>query len=207
MSKKREENNRLFPLVRDGDRQARDQMIELNRPLVTFKVTKYLEQFPQCTHLRDDLLSSGTLALVEAVCKIAAGEHDGENVTAYINKWIHFGVGNVVDIEGGVRIPGRTQRKKKKEGTPLQTFSKVSDLEHNFLDTDGLQDPMAVPDLMDEINGLATTPRDKEYVRLKLLGYRDSEVAKKLGVSKGTVFNIKQRLYEQFLERNPEYQQ
>ena len=70
----REANDRLYARVAKGDKAARTKMIVANMPLVTFKVSSYLQVFQNLEYLREDIIGEANLALVEAVDKMSAGD-------------------------------------------------------------------------------------------------------------------------------------
>lgn len=199
------DNDRLYPKVVKGDKAAIEEMILGNMALVTNKVTSYLEQFPQCNHFKDDLISAGHLGLTEAVNKMVASDVTEPNPTGFISVYIQSAIGELMDREAGLRVPGRTYRRKKKKGTAMEVPVKEAsiDADHVF-QQEALQDPRAVVDLLDEIMGCCETPQEREIVRLRIEGRKDDEVADILGLPKTTAYMLRRGIFARFLERNPE---
>jgi hypothetical protein len=205
----RESNDALLPRVVAGDAAAIEEMILANMAMVTKKVTTYLEQFPQCNHLKDDLLSQGYLGLVAGV-KSMVGQKITDpnkevNPTGKMSQYIHYYLGEVLDVESAVRVPMRTWQRKRDNGHTIDVPTKESSItvEHVF-QKEAAQDPRAVVDLLDEIYGCCENDTEKEIVRLRTEGRKDDEIATILELPKTTTYMMRRGIYQRFLERNPE---
>jgi hypothetical protein len=126
-------NNQLLPLVAAGNQDARDEMIEANLGLVVDVVNKFLKDFDgDLEYYRDDFISAGTVALVEAVNQLPPID---ESVTAYLNNRIK----NVLKNELGrlqiIRVPATSKARAEKSGKHLSA-PKV----HRFSTADKIAD-------------------------------------------------------------------
>ena len=207
-------NEALYPRVVAGDALARTQMIEANMSLVTNKVQAYLSQHPEWNHLRDDLISEGFVGLTQGVNKMAgiAGEDDlnipvdVNNPTGLISTYIYHRLGDLIDKELGIRVPGRTFRRKRKAGEMVGVPVKESSLTvEDTLQEDALVDPRSMVDLQDELIGCCESPTEREIVRHRSEGRSDSDISDILGISKTTTYMMRRGIYARFLQRNPEY--
>lgn len=210
----RELNDRLYPLVVAGDAAAREEMIQSNMPLVLVKVQSWLGSNPEWSHLRDDLLSQGFVGVTQAVNKMANPDTEDDvaepvencNPTGYISLYIYHRLGELIDIEQGIRVPGRSLRRKLGDGSMTAAPVKESSLTvEDLLDAQGQQDPRSMIDLEDEINGCCETATERSIVEHRANGSSDEEIAAILGVSKTTVYMMRREIYARFLSRNQEY--
>jgi hypothetical protein len=210
----RELNDRLYPLVVAGDEAARTEMIQSNMPLVLNKVQSFLSTHPQWSHLRDDLLSQGFVGVTQAVNKMAKPETEDDldepvencNPTGFISLYIYHRLGELVDIEQGIRVPGRTFRRKKGNGEMTESPVKEGSLTvEDTLNQQAQVDPRAMVDLSDEILGCCETTADRSVVEYRAKGSSDEEIAAILGVCKTTVYMMRRAIYARFLARNQEF--
>lgn len=201
----RELNDQLYPLVKAGDQGAREKMILANMAMVTCKVGAYLDQFPHCSHLREDLLSQGYAGLTEAVNNMVGQVIDDPNPTGFMSLHIHHALGELLEQESAIRIPKRTLVHKKANGNELRVPAKEASLtaEHVF-EREAQRDPRSMTDLMDEILGCCENDTEKQIVNLRSEGRSDADIAAMLGIPKTTTYMMRRGIYARFLERNPE---
>lgn len=201
----RESNDALYTQVVAGDEAAIEEMVLANMAMVTKKVTAYLESFPQCNHLREDLLSQGYVGLVTGVRKMVGQSVPEPNPTGFISLYIHHALGEVFDLEATIRVPQRTWLRKRQEGATITVPTKeYSITSFNTFNRDGERDPRAIVDLTDEVYGCCENSIEKEIVRLRIEGHKDDEIATILGLPKTTTYMMRRGIYARFLERNPE---
>lgn len=200
----REMNDRLYPLVVAGNKAAREEMITANMALVTNKVQAYLVRFPQNSHLRDDLISQGFAGLTEAVNNMVGREVQDPNPTGFISQHIQHALGELMDTEATIRIPIRTYIRHKDTMEPAAKEHSLT--VQDVLDREGQQDPRAIVDLRDELEGCCECDLDRDIIRLREEGRSDETIATMLGIPKTTAYMMRRSLYARFLERNPEYQ-
>lgn len=191
----RERNNALYPRVARGDKEARDELIELNMPLVAIKVDDYLTCFPHLSYLTDDLVGEGNLALVSACDKIMRGEVTNDNLTGYLRVSIHNVIGHYVDDE--LHSSDRSARRRRQNGEDPQRFHKVPN--SNYVLDELSHDPRAEADLHELILGCCDSDEERAIVDLRIKGYKDDEIARQLDISKTTVFMLRRELYQRCL--------
>lgn len=201
----RESNDALYPLVVAGNPKAREEMILSNMPMVTRKVTAYLQQFPQCKHLKDDLLSQGYVGLVTAVNNMVGGHIEEPNPTGFMSLHIHHEIGELLDYESAIRVPKRSFLRKKKADPDFEVPTKEASVDAQYtLERDGLVDPRSIVDLEDELEACCESDVEKQIVRHRREGRKDDEIATILGLPKSTTYVMRRGIYARFLERNPE---
>lgn len=201
----REENDALYPRVVAGDESAIQEMILGNMALVAYKVSIYLEQFPHCAHLKEDLLSQGYLGLVTAVRGMVGVQYETPNPTGLMSQSIHYRLGELLDFESAIRIPQRTWIRKRNSGKTIKVPVKESSITgDHVLERDGCQDPRTMVDLIDELYGCCETDEEKEIIRLRMEGRGDDEVSTILGLPKTTTYMLRKGIYDRYLRRNPE---
>lgn len=186
-------NIELLPLVAAGDEAAREEMIVLNMPLVTFKVDAYLSCFPHLEYLRDDLVSEGNVALVEAVNRCRECGGGAINPIGYLSVAIHKQIGHFVDNE--VFAHGeRTTRLRRQQGRDLDRVHKVSNSDYVLASLEF--DTRKEGDLLEAILGCCETDEERAIVDLRIKGYVDEEIASQLEISKTTIFMLRRELYQ-----------
>lgn len=199
-------NDRLFPLVVAGDPGAREEMIKANMPLVLNRVAAYLARFPQCSHLREDLVSQGFVGLVTAVNNMVGSNVEEPNPLGFMSFHIQHALGELMDDEATIRVPRRTFLENKAKGKTIPRPEKHgSACADDVLKRDGERDPRSLVDLMDELLGCCESPTEREIVKHRRDGRSDAEIANILGIPKTTTYMMRRSIYARFLQRNPEY--
>jgi hypothetical protein len=199
-------NDRLYPLVVAGDPAARDEMIRANMPLVVSRVAAYLARFPQCRHLRDDLVSQGNVGLVTAVNNMVGTVVPEPNPIGFMSFHIQQALGELMDQEATIRVPKRTYLENKAKGKLIDRPDKEGSASiDDVLKKDGERDPRSIVDLMDELLGCCESPAEREIVRHRAEGRSDLDIANILGIPKTTAYMMRRGIYARFLQRNPEY--
>jgi len=196
----REENERLYHRVMAGDREARRQMIEGNRPLVVMKVDSYIHCYPNVAYLRDDLHSAGFAALVQAVNKMA--EHDQPrkvNPTGYISVAITHGIARLAEKEAAMGL------------TSIPEFEDAPDddddaprAEHNVPDSilDANESArQGLFELRDLIHSCCQSEEEHTLVRMREEGYSDREIARALNMSHTSAYMLRKELETRFQEK------
>jgi hypothetical protein len=202
----RESNDALYTRVVAGDEAAIEEMILSNMPMVTKKVADYLESYPQCNHLKEDMLSQGYVGLVKGVRAMVNQTTDKNlNPTGVMSKYIHYELGELFDLEAAIRVPQRTWLRKRRKGEEITVATKEFSMTvEDVLERDGTRDPRALVDLIDEIYGCCENDIEKEIIRLRMEGRGDNDIADILGLPKTTTYMMRRGIYARFLERNPE---
>lgn len=203
-----EKNMEVYRRLVAGDASARDEMIEGNLPLVVVKVNALLAYCPQLEFYRQDLVSEGNLALVQAVDSMAKkGGVENARPTGYLYSAIEQGIGDYAQESRTIPVTTRVKRWHEKQGKPVKEPQPVSETAATaaFSRLD-YQDPHAAAELLEEIEACCETDRDKRIVRMLMEGNTLAECAAALDCSTSTVWLHRQRIYDNFLARCPEYQ-
>ena len=200
------EESELFAKMKEGDKRARDKLIEHNMRLVSHIIRKYYSsyQYP------DDLLSIGSLGLIKAVDTFRS--ELGTRFATYGAKCIQneilmfFRSQKKVNLEVSVNDTIDIDR----DGNPLTYLDIISVPERIAEDIDMNMH-------IDKIRHLVSTvlsEREREIIILRygLMGYQprtQREVAKHLGISRSYVSRIEKKalgiLKEAFGDVRPEF--
>jgi hypothetical protein len=210
----RARNNELYPLVALADRAAMDEMILLNMAMVKHTVKSFLGRNPSFGYLQQDLVSQATIGLVQAVNKMAGLEDEDQsspkfnkekpNPSSLIGTFIFYRLGELIDSENGLRVPGRTLRRKSKTGFVVPV--KEGTVEASYtLEKEGQTDPRTSVDLIDELEGCCETDQELQIMRQRIRGSDDPEIAEMFSIPRSTVNLIRRQIEQRFRERNPTY--
>lgn len=189
----KDEENLLFNQMKNGDRRARDKIIEHNLRLVSHIIRKYYSTYEH----PDELLSIGSLGLIKAV--------DSFN-NDFGTKFATYGARC---IQNEILMFFRSKKKNMsdvsindtidvdKDGNPLTYLDIISVEESIENDLDMKEHIAKVKKLVDEI----LDDREKQIIILRygLKGYEprtQREVAKYLGISRSYVSRIEKRALE-----------
>ena len=189
----KEEEGDLFEKMKDGDRRARDKIIEHNLRLVSHIIKKYYASY----EYPDELLSIGSLGLIKAVDSFKADF--GTRFATYGARCVQNEIlmffrsrkkfANEVSINDTIDVD--------KDGNPLTYLDIISVEESIEADLDLKVHIEKIRKLVDTV----LTSREKEIVVLRygLKGYQprtQREVAKHLGISRSYVSRIEKRALE-----------
>ena len=193
------EEERLLELSRNGDKSARDKLIEHNLRLVAHIVKKYYTT--GCD--QDDLISIGTVGLIKAVSTFNAGK--GIRLATYAARCVENEIlmyfRNLKKTSQDVFISDPID--SDSDGNALTFIDVIAD------DTDVLEEidkKMKLTHLK-SIFSKTLTEREKEIIELRygLRGQKElpqREIAKKLGISRSYVSRIEKaallKLREQY---------
>lgn len=192
----KQRNAELLPFVAAGDQSARDEMVVLNMPLVSFKVDAYLSCFPHLEYLRDDLVSEGNVALIEAVDRCRSCNGGSINPIGYLSVAIHKQIGHFVDSEIFAN-PDRTTRFRRQQGKDPERSHKVPN--SDFVLSELFQDTRKEAELLELILDCCESEEERAIVDLRIKGYKDDEIASQLEMSKTAVFMLRRELYQRCL--------
>jgi len=192
----KEEEEELVKLTKNGDKKARDKLIEHNLRLVAHIVKKYDHRKEDM----DDLISIGTIGLIKGVDSYSY-KH-GTRITTYCARC----------IENEILMHFRSDKKNNKNISINESigFDKEGN-EITFLDILKTPKPDFALDLhtKNNINLLkdyfnVLTPREKEII-IKRYGLNDSdevtqkEIAKEMNISRSYVSRIEKRALTKML--------
>ena len=114
----KQENDRLYLRVLEGDAKAKEQLVVNNMPLVVAIVDCFIEKHPMYDYLRDDLTSEGFVALAAA----AQSPNRKRDTTSYLSKSIRSSLRKFVGRSGVVS--NRSSRLRAKPGQPKVVTNK-----------------------------------------------------------------------------------
>lgn len=144
-----------------------------------------------------DLIGTALLTLVEVV-NDAAARLDDNNILPFVSTHISLRLKDMIASDHVVCIPPRTLRDWKRRG--IEAFVPLTS---TLVGLEGVARPEA-PSLecMDSLAKIIRDDRDKLIVEMRSQAYGLKVIAEALGVSIGTVHNLKRELRERFLEAN-----
>ncbi len=200
------EENRLFIMMRDGNAEARAEIIEHNLRLVAHIVKKYYTsyQYP------DELISIGSLGLIKAVDSFRF--ENGARFATYAAKCVQNEI--LMFFRSQKKLSGEISINETididRDGNPLTYLDIISS-------DDTIAEDLDLKIHTDRIQSLITKSldeREKEIIILRygLNGYTPKtqrEVAKHLGISRSYVSRIEKRalikLRDAFGEKIPDF--
>jgi len=151
---KPEEIKDLLQRIKDGDRSAKDRLIEGHIRLALSLANKFIKKFPQW---EDALVSTAISTLVDKAERVEAGVLVDDNVGAYINSCVTFALRHLV----------ANKIKEENRKLPKATEDIVYNEEtYNLL----LESIMKSSDFSD---------REKTLMSLRIEGFNDREIAEK----------------------------
>ncbi len=189
----KDEESELFEKMKEGDRRARDKIIEHNLRLVSHIIRKYYASY----EYPDELLSIGSLGLIKAVDSFKSDY--GTRFATYGARCVQNEIlmffrsrkkmANEVSINDTIDVD--------KDGNPLTYLDIISVEESIEAELDLKIHIEKIRELVDKV----LSPREKEIVILRygLKGYQprtQREVAKHLGISRSYVSRIEKRALE-----------
>ena len=186
----KEEEAELFEKMKQGDKRARDKIIEHNLRLVSHIIRKYYASY----EYPDELLSIGSLGLIKAVDSFKADF--GTRFATYGARCVQNEIlmffrsrkklQNEVSINDTIDVD--------KDGNPLTYLDIISVEESIEADLDLKVHIEKIRELVDTV----LTEREKEIIKLRYglttIGYKTQrEIAQKLDISRSYVSRIEKR--------------
>lgn len=193
------EENELIIRTEQGDKAARDKLIEHNLRLVAHVIKKYYNE----RVAQDDLISIGTIGLIKGISTFKSNK--GIKLATYASRCIeneilmHFRLLKKTSQDISINEPIETD----KEGNDLTLIDVIADDGNLFDDIDF---KIKKDNLKKYINEVLT-PREKLIICLRfgLFGEKENtqrEVAKKLKISRSYVSRLEKKaltkLYNKF---------
>ena len=191
----REQNEQLFHRIVSGNRQAREEMIEGNMPLVIVRVNSFIQRHPQLAHLRDDLHSAGFVGLVQAVNKMADGAAI-INPTDYISAAItnELTALRTKEADNGFAKIATADRKEAKLPTVIHSVPEsVEDSKQA-----ATQGAFEVRDMLESC---CESDEESTLIRMREEGCSDREIAEALNMSRTSAHTLRRRLEERFNQK------
>ena len=197
----REQNERLYVRVMEGDDEAREKMIEGNMPLVIAKVDAYIGCHPQAACLRDDLHSAGFVGLVQAVNTMVEHEQPSNvNPTGYISVAITHEIARGAERESAM---GLTSIPEPENG-PSSSGNDVPEVGHNVPESIIDVNESAVQGLLnlrDTLDSCCEREEERTLLRMREEGYSDREIAEALNISRTSVQRLRKELEQRFQKK------
>jgi len=197
----REQNERLYVRVMEGDDEAREKMIEGNMPLVIAKVDAYIGCHPQAACLRDDLHSAGFVGLVQAVNTMVEHEQPSNvNPTGYISVAITHEIARGAERESAM---GLTSIPEPENG-PSSSGNDVPEVGHNVPESIIDVNESAVQGLLnlrDTLDSCCEREEERTLLRMRDEGYSDREIAEALNISRTSVQRLRKELEQRFKQK------
>ena len=114
-------------------------------------------------------------------------------------------IGEGLSNETEVRVPGRTRRRKKKQGVKIEAPERergvpICDDENGEIDAEFSYDPRGMQDLRETLDACCENDTDREIIRLREAGYVDREIADILAKPPITIYVMRRAIYARFLE-------
>ena len=201
----KDEEEHYIALLKKGNKDARNKLIEHNLRLVAHIVKKY-DNFKED---QDDLISIGTIGLIKGIDSF--NENKGVRITTYAARC----------IENEILMYFRSNKKNMnnislndqigydKDGNEITFIDVLKEEEHDNLEDINLRNNIEL--LKEYIKVL--NPREKEIITLRYgLGnndeYTQKEIAKRLKISRSYVSRIEKRalvkMLKEFIKSNNE---
>jgi RNA polymerase sigma factor (sigma-70 family) len=169
---------------------TRDELITKHYGLVELVVGNYLKTNPQHRHLRDDLISGGTIGLIKAVDSFI--QEKLPKLTPYARLSIMYGMRDVIRTEQPIHVPIRRQRDPRPG--------------RDETDLDAVPDPR-IPELRDaEDTVLAICRNESDRVLWALMKASKTvtEIAAEMMLSPTTVLKRQRALARRLLRTRPQ---
>ena len=196
-----EEEDYYLTLMEQGDKDARDKLIEHNLRLVAHIVKKYQNQ----TDDKEDLISIGTIGLIKAIDSFSKDK--GTKLATYAARC----------IDNEILMLFRSTKKMRndvslydpigfdKEGTEICLIDVVKDEEKDLNDV--IIQQLAIEKIEKNLNSLTLRERDIIIRRFGLQNHEEEtqqEIARSYGISRSYVSRIEKRalmkLYREFIK-------
>jgi DNA-directed RNA polymerase specialized sigma24 family protein len=181
----------LLRRVRQGDSQAINEMIEGHLRLANSIVARYLMTSNRDVKSVDveELVAAAFYATVYAVNRIASGFMTHDNVGGYIAEFLHQKLHAALKERSIICNP------RGLEDPVLCCQLSECDSEQH-----GKIEPDTSLEVDEEVESIVNDVVDAKIVRMLRLGYCAADVARDLGVHKGTVSRRIQRIRENYME-------
>lgn len=186
----------LLAKARQGDKQARDELIQLHLNLVRNIVRRQSERFSKLRHSQDDLFSQGCVVLTMEIDRIIS-DPSIENVGAYLRTAIRHAILKYEDedeIIGACHSTKKTRRKHCDE-RPSEPLVRNESIDLNEV-TDDWQ---SANDLLRDIIERCATDRQRQIILLRSEGLNDGQIADRLKVTAETVRRDRRLVERSFL--------
>jgi hypothetical protein len=194
-----EEKEKLICKIRAGDREAAHLAI-LSHIYLSLNLVKNYKRSLGSRIRWDELLSAALEGLCHGVNKIKEEGLPHNNLTGYLIETMHRFISDHLEKFPMVRIPGRTKRYRRQIGKELRQPETreltESIVESHFCDTRKKVSALEIEEILGKI---IQSPTEKSIIDLRMLGYKDAEIAFQLGLSKTSIFLMRRELERRFV--------
>jgi len=180
---------------KQGDDSVKDDLI-LGHVRLTLQICGgYVGRYP---HKKDDIVSAAMLGLVKAVDR--AREHlDHDNISGYITLKIHSHISDYLKNDKLIRGPADLvpyTMSIANRSMDQDAGEYYNDAENVVLPPQYDEDDIIINDFLNQLPGM-----QRKIVELKLMSYTNNEIAKRLGVSTGYIWQILLKVQEKLRKR------
>jgi RNA polymerase sigma factor (sigma-70 family) len=208
MKNQEQRNADLYRRIQSGDTTAVERLIEENMGLVVSLADKFIGRNPAFEYLRDDLIGTGNLALVDRANYFARPHSQVMDIRKYLTTAITRAFRKECDEDSPLG-PGHTVQKELRKASQTDELDlsdesgqrNVPRREDVDLDMLSTEDGQRRVDLRDEVESCCTEPLEKQIVELRVEGLSDSEIAERLDVCERTVRGRRRAIETRFNER------
>jgi DNA-directed RNA polymerase specialized sigma subunit len=172
----------LVDKVAAGDIQAREELLNQLLAYVKTRLGRITRQETRLHGDLDALVSHIAEHLVDLVYAVSQGKQI-DNIVKYVSATLYIWCLRYLDT---LLSFGKSRMKHLtgivQERHPLDTIYCVE----------------VDADLLDTLDAIAYTDREREFIRLRSMGYKSYEIAEMLGISQVVVSNIRQTLIRRY---------
>jgi DNA-directed RNA polymerase specialized sigma24 family protein len=161
-----------------------EKFLKIAKPVVHVARSNYLDEFPNLSHLSEDLEAAGMLAAVEVLRKRDLSKID--NLEAYLYRAATHAMSEAVAKED-----------------PIANQTKVEGLNREYVAIERqAPDELAVVDLLEEIYACCEDEIDRTIIHWRSLSHTDEEIAEELGLGLSWVNERRTNIEERFNARS-----
>lgn len=153
--------------------------------------------------LADDLVGAALEGLVDAVHRVSTGEamKDHDNLRGFVTSTIHRYVSEHLERHRAVHVPGRTVRHRRQHGQDSTGPGQIALDDPRVLRFRAEHPRELEVEIKDLLEAVIQSEDERTILRLRQEGLGDADIAEQMGLSKTTVFVIRQGLEKRFLEQ------
>ena len=196
----------VYARVLAGDEQARNTFITqlVEEGLVYGEVADFVGRRQDIAYLRDEMVSEGSVTLIEAVnALIAAGPVADPQPRAYIKKAVRRRIREVVNEDDSLGASDRTQRRHRSSlrqsgKLPRQVQADMEMLSNTLTD----EPQQRADEAREAIQDCCLDRIDLRICELREQGYSDREIGEQVGLGTSAINARRAAIYQRFLERS-----
>lgn len=186
---------KLLTSLLAGDTAAFEKLCSIYSETVRSMVKAFIARNPSSSHLKDDLISEGVLAVVNTLRTLQETQESPEDLKLYMGTAIWHGFLLGVENEQTIRSPLKKRKYYKSE------FEKVKQSPHE-LNEIADREYADLNELMDSLNAACRNDTEQMVIGMRSEGMSDRQIAHATGYSESTVCRMRQRVEQRFHEGN-----